>query len=308
MKVLVTGANGMLATNVIEVLLEGGYSVRGVLRRRGSYVGTTHSALELVEGDFTDQDTITCAIKGCGAVIHCAAITAQNLLHYHDYERVNVEATGRLAQLTAACSAKFVYVSSANTIGCGTRKNPGTELTPAARPLTDSLYGRSKAEAERLALQAGAIVVNPTFMIGKYGSSNGSNQVLGMARTITFCPSGGKSFVDVRDAARGVVAAMEHGRAGQRYLISGENLLFRDLFRLFPVVKCVVVVPACILMVAGYCGNVLRALGLKIALSVPNVHILCLEDAYDNQKARTELGYSPRPVAESVNSWVHLNL
>lgn len=295
MKVLITGANGMLATNIIEVLLEKGYTVRGLLRRRESYKGIISDSLELVEGDFTCVETVAEALKGCDAVIHSAAIIAQNLLRYEDYVSVNVDATEQLLTLARVYHIKkIVYVSSANTIGCGTAMEPGTENTPCRRPLSDSLYGCSKAAAERLVIEAGGMVVNPTFMIGRYGSPQGSNQIFKMARRITICPPGGKSFIDVEDAARGIIAAFEWGEACERYLIAGENLLFKDFFKRFPQVRHVIVLPRWFLLVAGFLGSIARTFGIKTALSLTNARILCLQDAYDNSKARQELNFNPK--------------
>lgn len=302
MKVLVTGANGMLATHVVEVLLEQGYSVRGLLRRKNSYQGVLTDSLELFEGNFTCRDTLLAAMDGCQAVVHSAAITAQNLLRYEDYVPVNVGATAQLLALARIHNIKkIVYVSSANTVGCGTLDSPGLEDTLPERPLIDSLYGRSKAAAEQLVIAWGGVVVNPTFMIGRYGSRDGSNQILEMARRITFCPTGGKSFIDVRDAAHGVVAAMKKGRDGQKYLIAGDNMLFRDFFRLFPSVRHVVVVPNWIMLIVGFVGSALRGLGVKTSLSLTNVRILCIPLTYDSSKARRELNFSSSPIKKLLS-------
>lgn len=296
MKIFITGANGMLASNVIEELLQRGYSVRGMLRHRESYKGLLHPSLELMEGDFTNITTVQTALEGCDCVIHAAAMIAQNEPRYREYRRVNVEATARLLECAWGHRIKrFVYVSSANTIGAGTAKTPGCEQTPLAPPLTGSLYGRSKLEAEAIVLSYArlmeVVVVNPTFMIGRYGSPSGSNRILKMARRITFCPSGGKSFLDVEDAARGVVAALERGRNGERYLLSGENLSFSAFFRLFPQVKHVVVVPSFLLLAAGCIGSLLRLFGLKTDFSLTNIRILLHPDAYSHAKAHQELGF-----------------
>lgn len=304
MRVLVTGANGMLATNVVEILLNMGYQVRGLLRRKESYKGVLNDSLELVEGDFTCLDTMDAALYGCHAVIHSAAITAQDLLRYEDYVLVNVDATAQLLTLAREHNIKkLLYVSSANTIGFRTTDlcdSPGSEDTPICKPLTNSLYGRSKAAAERLVVEWGGVVVNPTFMVGRYGSPEGSNQILTMARRITFCPAGGKSFIDVREAARGVVAALEQGKGGEKYLIAGDNMLFRDFFRLFPRVRYVVVVPSWIMLTAGFVGSVLRSLGVKTSLSLANVQILCAPLAYDGTKARRELNFVPSPIEQAI--------
>lgn len=307
MKVLVTGANGMLAANIIEELLNSGYLVRGTIRNRNKYKGTLHPNLELIECDFTDFDTMLEVVNGCDSIIHAAAITAQNHINYEEYRRVNVEATERLLKIAMICKIKrFVFVSSANTIGRGSESVPGDEKTPLRRPLIGSMYARSKSEAERVILGYSrimdVIVVNPTFMIGRYGSLNGSNRILRMAKATTFCPPGGKSFIDVEDAARGILLALEWGLSGERYLISGDNLSFKSFFQIFPHVKRIIVVPRCVMVAIGLFGNMLRSVGIKTSLSITNIRILCTECFYSNNKAKSELGFSCKPISEFINS------
>lgn len=96
--VLITGANSLLGTHTICELLSAGYAVRGLLRCLGSYVGVEDPALELVEGEFTDRETLRRAMHGCDYVVHCAAKTGQSG-SYDSYEQVNVTATERLVEL-----------------------------------------------------------------------------------------------------------------------------------------------------------------------------------------------------------------
>ena len=94
-KILVTGANGFLAVNVINALLAACCQVRGILRRKGSYQGAVSESLELYEGDFTDETVLPDAMSGCSAVVHCAACTDQSASE-EEYRRVNVDAVKNL--------------------------------------------------------------------------------------------------------------------------------------------------------------------------------------------------------------------
>ncbi len=75
--ILVTGANGLLGTNVIHALVAAGYNATGLLRRKDSFRGALSGSLELVEGDITSQADVMRAAAGCDAIIHCAACTSQ---------------------------------------------------------------------------------------------------------------------------------------------------------------------------------------------------------------------------------------
>src|SRR3546814_1553418 len=93
MKVLVTGANGLLATNTIITLLSRGYHVKGLIRDTRKFLLTPHANLELAVGDITDVSSLDRAVVGCDYIIHCAATTDQRLLRYEDYHRINVQGT-----------------------------------------------------------------------------------------------------------------------------------------------------------------------------------------------------------------------
>ncbi|MFR9620523.1 MAG: NAD-dependent epimerase/dehydratase family protein [Rikenellaceae bacterium] len=303
-RVLVTGANGMLATNIVEELIAQGYCVRGLLRKRESYRGVMDPILELMEGDFCDLRTIERAVADCDGVIHSAAITNQNLLDYKEYRRVNVDATQQLLRVAIEAKvSRFLHVSTANTIGFGTPQSPADESRPMADVFIGSMYARSKKEAEDVALSCrdliDVVVVNPTFMVGRYGSSSGSNKMLAMVKPTVVATTGGKSFIDVVEVARGCVAALWGGVSGERYLISGENLSYEEFFRRFTTVRRVIIIPRFITRAVGVVGDALRFLGVEASFSSANLRMLTTRVCYSNQKLSRELGFTPRGLADS---------
>ena len=167
--VLVTGANGMLATNIIEKLALAGYKVIGTVRKGRSYRGEGRENVTVVEADFKDETAMKPLVSECDVVFHVAAMTSQSETDYEKFRKVNVESTRMLLDLSVASGVgTFVYVSTANTIGYGAAE--GAEMK---YPFSKSLYALSKKEAETVALsyqdKLRVVVVNPTFMIGKYG-------------------------------------------------------------------------------------------------------------------------------------------
>lgn len=303
--VIVTGANGMLATNIIERLLHEGYSVVATLRKGKKYRGETAPGLEIVEADFKDASAMRPLVARCSRVIHVAAMTSQSCNDYALYRSVNAEASRRLADIAAECGVeRFVYVSTANTIGYG-----GDETRPMRYPFSDSFYARSKKEAEdSLLLLRGKldiVVVNPTFMIGKYGSERGSNRVFSMVRksSLLVCPSGGKNVIDVAEAARGMVMAMEGGKPGEKYLICGENYTYSELFRAIAehegLHRRYLHIPDFVLKAAGLLGNMLSACGLKVEFTMTNMKILTIKNYYNTDKASRDFGFKPAGLFEN---------
>lgn len=323
MKVVVTGANGLLGTHVIQQLLEQGYAVNGLLRNKDKFLLAEHTNLKLTEGDLRDQTIVKKAVKGCDAVIHCVAITAQNLIHYNDYYETNV--LGTKAVLNAAIEnniKKIVYVSSANTLGHGTKEVPGNEQNTAKKPFTNSLYAKSKKEAEALLLSASnridVVIVNPSFLIGAYDSGYGSGRIvkMGYGKRVIFYPPGGKNFVNASDAAYGIIAALEKGTNSNNYLLTGENLTYTAFFTKLAALQSkkplLVRLPSMLLLAIGAAGSLLRFFGIKTAVSLTNMQILCTGNYYSNQKAidELEIGFGPieKGIIEAVDWFKHKNI
>lgn len=302
--ILITGANGFLATNIIEKLLEDGVRVRAQLRRRSSFRFQTEEwersgLLEVAECDFTNAGTLDGLVQGCDYVIHVAAVTDPSLLKYEDYSRVNVDAVRNLIEASINFGVKrFLFVSTANVFGYGTKENPGDESLPVRPPFDRSLYAKSKVAGQEVAMSYSnrieIVSVNPTFMIGKYGDRNGSNRIITRAegkpkikgRQFIFVPPGGKNFINVENAAKEIINFLHNGKAGKAYLVSGENLSYVEFYELlrrstianFRIIK----IPVPAMLVAGAAGSLLRLAGLKCPLSFVNARILCVSNFYTN--------------------------
>lgn len=287
----------MLAANIIETLLGQGYEVTGILRKGRKYPGLTTPALTIAEADFKNAAELRPLLEGCDGVIHVAAMTSQSCRDRDAYYRVNVEASENLLKLAEECGAKrFVYVSTANTIGFGK-----DETRPMCPPFSKSYYAQSKKEAEEALLgHAGSIelvIVNPTFMMGSYGSAKGSNRILSMVlkSPVLTAPPGGKNVLDVREAARGIILAMEGGTPGEKYLICGENYSYTRLFRTiaahYGLRRFIIPVPGFLLSAAGLLGDFLIKCGLHVEFSSVNMRMLRVKNHYNTDKARRDFGF-----------------
>lgn len=321
MKVLVTGANGLLATNTIIALLSRGYQVKGLIRDTRKFLLPQQNNLELAVGDITHAESLDRAIADCDYIVHCAATTDQNLLHYDDYHRINVTGTENIVQAALKHRVKkIVYVGTANTFGYGTSQVPGDETLPPKPPFSGAWYAKSKLEGQYRILanvdKIAVTVVSPTFMIGPYDGKPSSGAIIrmGYGKKIIFHPPGGKNFVNVEDAANGVANALEKGKNGEAYLLAGENLTYRQFFRKMGAQTAqnplLIRLPALVLLAAGYIGDLFRALGLKTPLSSTNMKILCVRNYYSNQKARQELDMSFQPIENGIRkaiAWFQAN-
>ena len=304
-RVFVTGVNGLLGTNLVHLLLNRGYHVKGLIRDKSRYKGKLSPNLQWVEGDLFND--FAKEMEDVDYIVHIAAVTCQNMLYYSDYRNVNVNATVQLFHAAARCNVKkFVFVSTANTIGYGSFDKPGNELDPIREPFNNSLYAQSKKEAEEYLFSHNqkmeTIIVNPTFMLGSYDNrpSSGKIILLGWRRRVVFYPPGGKNFVHVEDVAEGIIKCLENSNNGDKYILAGENLYFLDFFRKLNAVAnqnpVMIKIPRFILVVIGLFGELIRGAGIKSNLSLVNMKILCINNFYSSQKSVSEFGLRYRSV------------
>lgn len=312
-KVCVTGATGLLGTNVILKLLQNGYSVTALVRQKSSWLGEENENLKLVEADLLCDISVYLTDIDC--IIHVAAETRQNLIRYDEYRKANYEAVVNLfthAELMGV--KKFLFVSTANTLGFGNTAFLGSEKALQIYPFTHSLYAQSKLEAEEYLLKnsknTDVIIINPTFMIGAYDSKPSSGKIIFWVwkKKLIFYPKGGKNFVHVEDAANGVVNAVEKGKNGEKYLLANENLNYREFFkkvnRITRQNPIMIPIPNKLLSFLGLIGDVLRKFKIKTDLSSSNMKALQISNYYSNQKSIEELGVQYQPIDKAIKDAV----
>src|SRR5579864_831298 len=268
----------------------GGHVVR-TLRERGADVRA-----EFV--DLLDAEGLERALRGCDALVHVAALYSYDPADDIALARVNIEGTKTiLAAAGRAGVERVVHTSTAGTCG----PVAGRAATEADRPPAWELavpYKRTKLEAERLALAAGAVVVNPTTPVGDgdLRPTPTGAMVRGVVtgRIRGYVPTTGLNVVDVRDVAVGHALALERGRAGERYLLGGADVWLGDLFAL---VAGIAGRPAPRLRVPYGAARAAAAVGL---VNRNEVALARLPMFFSSEKAERELGYSPGPIEPAL--------
>lgn len=322
MKVLVTGGTGFVGSHVAAALVTAGHDVR-VLARRPDQVPVTFGPLgnpdlDVVPGDVLDHDSVRTAVAGCEAVVHAAAIFS---FDSHDRERMlttNEQATRNvLEEAVAAGADPVVHVSS--TVALTRREGSGPDLPvgDVRRP-----YAASKVASERVARELQdrgepVVTIYPGSVLGPHDPYIGENTLLlewVVRGWLGVFPAGGLHFVDVRDVAAVVVAAMEPGRGPRRYVVPGHHVQSGELHRSVARVTgrrrpvMVLPVPAMmpILRLAETAGRRLpERWHTPIGVEGPSI-TQCNTVMYD-EPARTELAVSPRALDETVRdtiSWL----
>lgn len=313
MKVLVTGANGLLGHHVVMQLLDAGHDVNIIVRsRRNIYFDI--SKMNVTEGEFTHYETLKLAANDCDAVIHIAAVTATDLLYYEDYRKINVDGSKLILEVADELKINnIVFVSTANTIGYGTKEHLADESAGIEFPFSKSFYAQSKVEAEKLYVDDSkkadkhVVIVNPTFMIGSHDTkpSSGKLMLMGYKKRIMFAPNGGKNFVAVSDVATTICNALALGKNGSRYLASGVNLSFKEFYviqsRVGGYSQKIIVLPDFLLEIAGKLGDLVRLFGVKTELCSMNLNQLTIREYYSNNTAISELKMPQKELEKAIS-------
>ncbi|MBC8505427.1 MAG: NAD-dependent epimerase/dehydratase family protein [Anaerolineales bacterium] len=313
MKTLVLGATGFIGGHIALSALGARWSVRGLRRNSKSTGHLGDAPLEWVNGNLGDPVSLRDAMQDIDIVFHAAAYYPQDGNPRKVPQQV-AYAKGEIQQvLDAAKEAgirRFVFTSTLSTIGHpAPEENRLADERDIYRPgtLPESGYYEAKIAMENAVLEAAAegldaVVLNPTAVFGPGDVHLTMGQLLIMVarcQAVAWLP-GDINVVDVRDVAQAHIAAVQKGRSGERYIIGGHNYSVKDA--LTAVAQNVGVkpprfeVPMRVLKALVFLSDIIPALPL------PSNHLraLPLWQGYNIEKAKQELGLSPRPFYETV--------
>lgn len=243
MKAFVTGATGFLGSHVACVLANEGADLRLLVRSTSNLKNLESlkagaGGVETATGDLRDPASLEKAMAGCDTVFHVAADYRLWVRDPDEMYRSNVEGTRAILEAARKHGVRrVVHTSSVATMGFTGNGHPADEDSPVSLADMIGHYKRSKFMAEQLALRAGhsglhVVTVNPTTPIGEQDikpTPTGRIVVDFLKRKFPAYVETGLNLVDVRECARGHVAALEKGRTGERYILGGENLTLKQI-------------------------------------------------------------------------------
>jgi len=269
---------------------------------------------EPVEADLFDTDALASAFAGARAVFHSAARISIMPGDHAELHRVNVEGTrSALHAARTAGVGRFIHVGSVEAFPLEDGQLPITESGGFHPDRTVMEYGRSKALSMNLVLEAAAdgmdcVVGCPTAFIGPpdYRRSALGQVVFDFIRgKLPAYVNGGFDFVDVRDVARGLIRAAEAGRSGRVYLLSGRYATVPELMDMLKEASGVRKPALCLStgllrpfmpVVEAY----YRVSGRPPRFTGSSLRLLSLGVTVDSSRARSELGYTTRPLEETL--------
>lgn len=312
--VLVTGASGQLGRRLVPRLLKAGYNVKAHYRspeKAGRYCPTDATP---VIGDLIDPGWLDQAAKGCNIIIHCAAMVSLRPGPNEIMRRINVEGT---RAVVSACLknnvTRLIYISSIVTVGASEREQPLDETADFNLAGFNIPYIETKKEAEDTVLEANGlnletIVVNPSIMISLPVRELSEDQLKKIPKSIPLYFDFGLNLVDTDDVVSGITSCIENGRPGERYLLTGENINPQKAFDLgkefLGIRKPFIKIPIGLLYPVAF----IMELVARIRRKRPKFHrglakLARYKFIYSNQKAREDLGFSPKALRETLENF-----
>jgi dihydroflavonol-4-reductase len=309
----VTGASGMLGNTLVRALLERGDRVRA-LESSSDYPRSLEGLdLELVRGSVLDRAALDALVRGVDRVFHLAAKIDLDRDRDGTIRAVNVDGTRNVAEACLEARVRLVHCSSHAALIKHPLSEPLDETKPLA--LEDPCdYHRSKAHAERLVLDLArsrgldAVVVSPGTITGP---NDFKPSLMGKAlidlyhRRIPVLMEVLSDYVDSRDVASGMIAASERGRARERYLLTGHVLELKDMVGHWGELTGVRMPKRVLPLWAGWAMLPVTLATARLSGRPPLFTAGVLRASVSNRvvshaKAREELGFSPRPVRDSL--------
>lgn len=307
MKVLVTGAGGWLGGLVSDRLIAQNHTVRGL---DVAYSGGPREGVEHVTGSVLDPDVVEHAMEGVDHVVHAAAIAHLWSPQRFDYDRVNVVGTCRVLAAARRAGARMVHVSSFTTlISSDTGRDDVLDETRQVVPgKLLGRYPRSKRQAELAVISAAdagqhACMVLPGAPVGV-----GDHNVTPPTRMIYDLANGRTpalldcmlNLVDAGAVADAIVAALDRGAPGERYLLTGDDVPIKTVAEKIALLTGGTAprfsVPLWVALTASRAEAALSFMSKKPPKApLTGVRLAARPCRFDNTKAREALAFEPRP-------------
>jgi dihydroflavonol-4-reductase len=307
--VLVTGGNGFIGSVVVCQLVEQGRRVRCLLRPTSRTERIDGLPVTRALGDVRDPASLREAMQACDAVVHLASLSSWSEIASPLMPAVVVGGTRNVLEAARTKGVRrVVYVSSATAINGSDAPVVHDETSSFSLPLARYPYAAAKREAEALCRDAaagglGVTIVNPTEVYGPRDDSfitSGTLVDFAKSAPAVVC-HGGTSVAHVEDVARGILAALERGRAGERYILGGENLTVSALAEM---TLRILERPLRTLLIPTGVLRLLARVGAALRLPLPfNPAVIPYATRYwfmSNAKAERELGVGFRGAEQTL--------
>ncbi len=315
---VVTGGRGHVGFALVKELADRGEKIRLILRSDSH----TFDGIECekVIGDVCDYESLEKAFEGAETVYHVAGVVDITGTKDKQVWAVNVEGTKNVVR---ACKEKgvkkLIYVSSVDAVHAGMGNEVISEPEKFEPDILDSAYAKSKATASQFVIDSGdenfkVCSIHPSACIGPYDNNRTSSMCTVISLfykgllPLTF-DFGIQNFVDVRNVAKGMVAAAEKGRNGECYFLCSKACTL-DNFMCTLADACGKKHPSITIRkkhidkIIPVFEKVFEFVKLPPIVNDYAIQKTCENSNFSFEKAKRELGYEPRPLIDSLRDSV----
>jgi farnesol dehydrogenase len=328
-RAFITGATGFIGGRLIQFLdgRDDFKQLNCLVRKPDAYKGVRSSKIKIIKGDITDPQSMEQSVAEADVIFHLAAYYELGIpkSNISLMEGINIQGTRNIFELARKHKTpKIIYVSTVYALGA-TGDKIADEKFPHCGSFTNH-YERTKYEAHKVASQMIAegmpiIIIMPSAVYGENDPS-----ILGVTfkqlvqgkfpGMVNGTTQGKLTYVHVDDVISGIAAAYDKSRLGESYIIAGEVMTFQEMVN---EITCLaeskppgLVLPLWLARTMAY----IEELKAKVFNSKPLVSHEALNSMLQNfavssDKAKTELGYQPRPNHQGFKEtveWIKENL
>lgn len=318
---IVTGGFGHLGNTIIKKLLEKGKKVR-VLVLPTDKTDVDIDTVEVVKGDVCDLNSLEEFFSGTEDyttyVIHCAGIVSIATKHDDLVYNVNVNGTKNIVDICMKYHVKkLVHISSVHAIEEKPKGEVITEVSSFDPDKVTGLYAKTKAEATQYVLDKSkegldAVVIHPSGIVGPndYGKGHLTQLIIDYSKgTLTAYIDGGYDFVDVRDVADGIISSVTKGKKGECYILSNRYYKVKELLDIIGKElnkrNIKTKLPLWFAKFTAPIAELYYKLIKQPPLYTPySLYTLNSNSIFSHEKADKELGYTTRPMEQSVRNTI----
>jgi nucleoside-diphosphate-sugar epimerase len=314
-RALVMGASGFVGSHVTRKLVERGDDVRVYLRKSSNTVAIDDLDVERCYGDLHDDDALRAAVADIDVVYYGIVDTRFYLRDPAPLFATNVDSLRRVLDVASDADLhRFVFCSTIGTVALGDGRTPVTEDMPFDWHGKGGPYIESRCAAENLvwhyvrerALPAVVMCVSTPYGPRDWQPSQGLMiQMAALGKMPVYINGVSTEVVGIEDVADAFLLAGEHGRVGERYIISETYMPMREMLGIAATEVGEKPPRLGVPLAAMYAfGGILSIASLLLRRDLPmnttGVRLLHIMSPADHGKARRELGWQPRPAAESI--------
>lgn len=312
--ILITGASGVLGSQIVRELLNTNKLVRAIKRKASNLRWTQdiNKNIDWVEANMLDIMSLDKAFAGVSHVIHCAAIVSFDNSNDAQMHEVNVEGTKNILALSQKHNIeKFIYISSVAALGRFSNSEIITEDAKWESSNLNTAYAQTKYLAELEVWRAQeeglpTIILNPSVIIGPgdLGSSS-LNLFKHIKNGNPLYPIGAINYVDARDVANIVCQFLSNSDQGERFILNAGLVSYKSFFNLIskqmnkkaPFLK---VNPPLAIFAASILRSVRFLTGIKSNITKEAVLLSQLAILFSAKKVEIRLGYKFRSFEDSI--------